>query len=347
MFRVVLTLMVSLTLALLAACSDLGSNGCREGEVLDDGSCKVDPSSGGTNGGRFDDPDPKTRPMTLGCTNNRTLEVSVLTWDLTVDPGPIVGGEAFGALFHGLAVFDETLLDAGQGVVPGGYKRSALLELKATVLVRAGVTSEPREVVLTPEPTQQTCTYNESGSIGPEAGPFRTCAKANDNPDGSNDDCTGLGGVPDPENPCGDFNVLTTSSDCDPGGECDTLDDGSGVKNGQCAANGFCVTGPLEVVLEGAVEGFLADGAGNVLFGWEDENTGAVIDDSGGPNDGAFILPPAVFDAPPGPNGFRTLLLGDDPVSVEVAFECTMGVGTTRLTPTPPSDLISFVIQTR
>ena len=337
MFRIVLTLIASLTLALLAACSDLGATGCREGEVLDDAGCEADP----TNGGTFNDPTPKTRPITLGCINNITGAVSIATWNLTVDPGPIVSGEAFGALFHGLAVVDQTLLDDSQGLVPGGYKRINLLGLSATVLVRAGVTSEPREAVLTPEPIQRTCTYDESGSTGPEAGPFRPCDEANDHPNGSNGDCTGLGGGPDPENLCGEFYVLTTSNDCTPDGICDGL--GKTGSESQCALSGFCVSGPLEIVLEGAVEGYLADGAGNVLFGWDDENTGAVIDDSGGANDGAYILPPAVFDEPVGPNGFRSLIPGADPV----AFECTMAVGTSRLTPTPDTDLISFAIQTR
>ena len=151
MLHFALLLMVSL--ALLAGCSDLGSASCPEGEVLDDGFCKT--STDGPDGGGFVDPPPKEKTITLGCTNNLTPDVAVVGWDLTVDPGPIVGGEAFGAFFHGLAVFDETLLDAGQTLVPGGYKRSNLLELRATVFVRAGVTSEAREVILTPEPIQR------------------------------------------------------------------------------------------------------------------------------------------------------------------------------------------------
>jgi hypothetical protein len=50
-----------------------------------------------------------------------------------------------------------------------------------------------------------------------------------------------------------------------------------------------------------------------------------------------------VFEEPLGPNGFRVLISG----TIPAAFECTMAVGTTRLTPTPNSDLISFEIQTR
>lgn len=337
MFRFAVTLVMFLTLALLAACSDLGSDGCPDGTEF----CGMDGSTGGVDGEMFVDRGPKTKTITLGCTNTGTDEVFIMSWDLTVDPGPIVGGEAFGALFHGLAVFDDDLLDLGQAQF-GGYKRSNMLELQATVLVRAGVTSEVREVVLKPEPIEQTCTYDNNGSNGPDAGPFSRCSKANDNPDGSNEDCTGFGGMADPANLCGEFTTLTTSSDCDPGGTCDDL--GKTGPGSQCVQNGFCVSGPLKIVLEGEVEGYLAAGAGSVLFGWDDENTGAVIDESGGPNGGAYILPEAVFDAPSGPNAFRALIPG----AVPLAFECTMAVGPpARLTPTPDTDLISFEIQTR
>lgn len=335
--RFALTLVMFLTLALLAACSDLGSDSCPDGTEF----CGVDGSIGGADGARFADPAPKTKTITLGCTNSVAADVFIMSWDLTVDPGPIVGGEAFGALFHGLVVLDDDLLDLAQTSL-SGYKRSNLLELQATVLVRAGVTSETREVVLRPEPIQRTCTYDDSGSNGPEAGPFSTCSAANDNPDGSNENCTGLGGMPDPANLCGEFTTLTTSNDCDPGGTCDDLRKAGPMS--QCAQNGFCVTGPLEIVLEGEVEGFQAEGAGSVLFGWDDENTGAVIDESGGANDGAYILPDAELEASLGPNAFRSLIARVGPI----AFECTMAVGpSARLTPTPDADLISFEIQTR
>jgi hypothetical protein len=335
--------MVLLTLTVLIACSDLSSDGCPEGAVLVGGFCTG--PTGGTDGGGFADPLPKSNTIDLACANSLDGAVTfVVRWKLTVDTGPIVGGEPFGAIFHGLAVFDEALLDAGQMRVTGGYKRINLLEFKATVLAREGVTSEAREAVLTPKPIQRTCTYDDDGKSGAQAGPFRTCSKANDYEDGSNEDCTGSGGAPHPENRCGEFRILTTSDDCTPGGSCDNL--GKVGAGSQCEQFRFCVSGPLEVVLEGAaVNGYLAAGSGNVLFGWDDENTGAEIDESGGPNDGAYILPPAVFEEELGPNGIRALIPGMSPVAV--AFECTMAVGTSRLTPTPGSDLISFPIQMR
>jgi hypothetical protein len=96
-------------------------------------------------------------------------------------------------------------------------------------------------------------------------------------------------------------------------------------------------------MLEGTYEGFRANGSGNVIFGWDDQSTGAVIDETGGPNDGAWILPPAEFEQPAGPNSIRVLIDGVLPV----AFECTMGTaGAARITPTPNSGLISFPIET-
>ena len=338
MLRFVPLVVLSLTLASLLACSDLGSDDCVEGQARIDGVCHDTPT-GGSGGARYEDPGPKTETTTLGCTSNVTPNVFIVGWDLTVDPGPILGGQAFGAIFRGLAVVDESLLDLSQILVPGGYKRTNVVELQATVHVRSGVTSGAMDVVLTREPVQRTCTYDNSGMTGSDAGPFPPCSQENENLDGSNEDCTGLGGVPDPENPCGQFATIPTSKECDPGRVCDSR--GKAGPGSQCAQYGFCIIGDLEIPLEGAYEGYLAAGSGDVLFGWDDESTGAEIDQSSGPNGGTIILPPAVFDEPTGPNGFR-IVIGTAPV----AFECTMGVGTARLTPTPDTSLISFPIQT-
>ena len=338
MLRFALLLWVSVSLVSLLACSDLGSASCPEGEALDDGGCIA--SSGGTGGDGLVDPPPQTKSITLGCTSSTAPPGMsfIVIWDLTVDPGPIVGGEAFGAVFRGLMVLDEILLDETLELVEGGYKRTNILELQATVHVRSGA-SEAMDVVLTNEPIQRTCTYDNSGNTGVDAGPFPPCAQENDNPeDGSNTDCTGLGGMPDPENPCGQFNDIPTSDECAPGGRCE--DKGKTGPGSQCEFYEFCVDDRGALVLEGSVEGYVAAGSGNVLFGWDDESTGAVVDEANG---GIWDLPPAVFEEPTGPNGFRVLLGG----SVEAAFECTMGTGITRSRPTPPSDLISFPIQTR
>lgn len=336
MVRFALILVVLLTSVLLAACSDLNASNCSEGFKLVDGTCSPDRGEDA----RFEDPLPKKKKITLGCTNNISSDVVVLGWDLTVDPGPIVGGEAFGAVFRGLVIIDESLVDESL-MLAGGYNRSNLIELQATVRVRKGVTPDAKDVILRSEPIQRTCTYDVGGNIGLDAGPFPTCSEANDNPDDSNDDCTGLGGVPDPRNRCGEFSAIPTSGDCSSGGFCESR--GKTGPGSQCALFGFCVSGPVELVLEGAVEAYIAVGSGNVVFGWDDQGTGAEIDETGGPNDGAWILPPAVFQQPAGPNGFRVLVDGVGPI----AWECTMGVGETRIRPTPSSSLISFPIQTR
>jgi len=328
MLRFALLLMTSLTLALLVGCSDLGST--------------LDTSNGGTggDGGGLVNPGPKTKRIILGCTNSATSTVYVAGWDLTVDPGPILGGEAFGAVLRGLVVIDESLLDDSQTLGGDGYKRLNLLDLRASVHVRSGVTSEHEDMVLTNEPIQRTCTYDRSGDTGVDAGPFPTCTEESDNEDGSNDGCTGLEGMPLPENPCGQFVTIPTSNDCAPGGLCESR--GKTGFGSQCDLSGFCVSGSLELVLEAEHESYLAAGSGTVLFGWDDESTGAELDTSGGPNDGTWILPLAGFGEP-GPNSFRVGIIGSD---FFVAFECTMAEGTGQMRPTPDSALISFRIQT-
>jgi hypothetical protein len=287
------------------------------------------------------DPEPQTETIRLGCTNNLTSDLSLVDWDLTVDPGPIVGGQAFGAVLSGLARFDEPLLDAAQGQVLGGYKKSRVFALQATVHVRSGVAAEAADVVLTQEPIQPTCKYDDQGNMGPDDGPFPTCSDAHDNPDGSNADCTGLGGVPNPENVCGQFVTvpIPTSNECGPGELCESK--GKTGPGSQCALNGFCVSGPLEVELQATYEGYLAADSGAVLFGWDDQSTGAVVDQSGA-NRGSWILPPVVLDEP-GPNSLRGTIGG----SIEAALDCTMGEGTaTVLWPTEDSRLVYFQIAT-
>ena len=345
MSRFLVFMLMPLMSGLLASCSDLSTSTDGTGGI---GGAAGTVGAGGTVG--IVDPEPKTRTILLGCTDSVPTEFRRVSWELTVDPGPIVAGEPFAAVFRSRAVFGEGFFDVAQSGVPGGFKRVDLLELKATVHVRHGATGP--DVLLVSSPIERACTYDDSGNTGPDAGPFPTCAQTSDNPDGSNGDCTGLGGTPSPDNPCGQFVTIPTSSDCAPGGVCDTLDGGLGHRNGQCDANGFCVAGSVEVALEGSLEGYIAAGSGSVFFGWDDQSTGAEVDQTGGPNDGAWILPPAVFEEPTGPNGLRARV-----VSFPVALECTMGVNSrgpdgvggrdALSSPTPDSKLIWFPIQTR
>lgn len=285
----------------------------------------------------------KTKSIRLACTSDVGPGVSGFPWELTVDPGPILSGEEFGASFSGVAEFRELWLDNAQSwqLPPNGFQRIEFVQLQATVHVRVGATGG--DVVLTAASLPRTCTYDDDGNTGVEGSSFPPCSEENDNPDGSNDDCTGLGGVPRPENRCAQFVSIPFSEDCSPGGACDTLDGGFGLKTVQCVTNGFCVTGPLRVPLDGNMEGYRAATSGSVLFGWDDQNTGAVLDETG-----AWVLPDAVFEEPTGPNGFRALFEG-----VPVAHECTMaeiedvtigGELIRRQVPTLEPSLIAFPI---
>ena len=92
---------------------------------------------------------------------------------------------------------------------------------------------------------------------------------------------------------------VPVSEDCAPGGLCDTLGK-AGAPDSQCGVNGFCVTGPLPLPLNTDTGSYTTDGSGDVLFGWDDENTGATVN-----GDGTYALPAAVFGNPPEPNGLR------------------------------------------
>jgi len=107
----------------------------------------------------------------------------------------------------------------------------------------------------------------------------------------------------------------------------------------------------LEIELEEKTGRYTADvQAEAVLFGWDDESTGATIEEEG-PNKGTWNLPPAVFKEPTGSNGVRVTFAG-----FPGAAECTMGMNCVdpdvgidcpadRTSRTPDSGLISFRIQ--
>ncbi len=324
------------SVALLMGCSDLG---CPDGSARADGLCE---SSG------LIDPEPITVTVPLGCDYSVPPDdTSDLWWELTVNPGPIVARQPFGAQFEALAVFDGKTLHYAQLYVPGGVNRVEVLELHATVHVRRGIedSTAASDVMLDVKPIPRTCRFDEEGNEGPGAGPFPSCSEANDLLDGSNEDCTGLEGAPHPDDRCGRFVDVPISTDCGSEGPCDTAR-----RRLQCELNGFCVTGSIEVELEGAKEGYVAADEGTVLFGWDESSTGATLDRTGGPNDGTWILPEAVFDDPPGPNAMRFMVR-----DLPVAYECTMGVDAQgpwgvlsrddRSNPAPDMLLISFPIQ--
>jgi len=259
-----------------------------------------------------------------------------------VSPEPIESGQPFTATLGGTALFDESFLDAAQDAFAGGVKEVDMVEFKATVHVRSGATGD--DVVLELEPIPYQCFRSRTA-----------CDPVNDvladppKPPGlrGNTECEPVSDA----NPCGRFIALPISSDCEPGGLCDDL--GKIGPASQCDNNRFCITGGLPLALQEATGRYTADiDKTEVLFGWDDQGTGATLQE-GGPDDGTWILPPAIYAAPTGPNGFRATVRG-----LPGALECTMGVNCadpdlgTRCfdpllsSPTPNEALVSFPIQT-
>jgi hypothetical protein len=265
------------------------------------GCAEVGPSDGGTGGS-------EPPSLSVACTNNVEPTIGILDWQLTVTPSsPVQSGRPFDVIFGGVGVFDEGLLDTGMGVLPHGVREINLVDFKATVHVRSGATGD--DVVLGPEAIPYKC----------KSGSRTACDPANDviddppRPRGlrGNTDCEPVA----PINPCGRFIFAPTSTDCATGGECASLG-----KSNQCVLHGFCITGDLDVPLQETSAQFTAGSELEALFGWDDESTGATIQEGGG-NDGTWILLPAVYNDPTGPIGLRLTVEG-----ILVAFECTMGV---------------------
>jgi len=307
-----LSLLASLTLALLSACAGIDEQ----------------PDAGPI------DPEPQTKTLDVACETSFAGEGPVtFGWELTLDPTTIVGGEDFAADVEGKAMFDEANLNVAQTLVEGGFKDAMLVGLQATVHVRNGATGD--DVVLTPGPIPYLCAVDKA-----------PCDPENDLPGTpgirGNTDCEPQGAI----NPCGRFIELTTNDNCDPGGPCD--ESGNTGDGSPCELNGFCVSGPVTVPLEQDLEAYQADAFGNVLFGFDDQNTEVLQE--GGCNDGTWIIPDPSFDDPLGPNGARLILGG-----IPVALECVMGVISRGpfgvdscdplASPTPDSLLISFPIQ--
>jgi hypothetical protein len=87
--------------------------------------------------------------------------------------------------------------------------------------------------------------------------------------------------------------------------DCGTCNGISHEKGNQCAFNGFCVDGDLELPLTAGVGTFTADASGTVRIGWDE-----------------LLLPvPVNANSPAGPSGARFYGAG-----IQGAFECTMGV---------------------
>ena len=311
----------------------LGGSGGVGGDVGDGGAGGHGGSGGSGGAGGESGTSTETKAITVACADSVVGLFSLMGWEITVEPEPIQSGRAFTASIGGVAVFPVDFLDAAQSAIAGGVKEVNLVDIQATVHVRAGATGP--DVVLTNAPLPYECLVGKT-----------RCDPANDLPsipgNRGNTDCQPEGDF----NVCARFVTVPTSSDCDEGGVCEAL-----LKTGpgsQCEANKFCVTGELTLPLETKLATYTASTAGRVRFGWDDAGTGATIQ-VGGPNDGTWILPAAVYVAPTGPNGLRV-----GAASLSVALECTMGVDSQGpdgvgsfdflSSPTPNSALLSFPI---
>lgn len=208
--------------------------------------------------------------------------------------------------FDGKAVFSEFFLDALHVVVPGGAETMEIVELAATVQIRSGATGP--DVLLGIDPAAVVPGLTSFCNFPPD----QTCTV-----DG---DCT----VPPCEPPVIIADV-PNSTDCSPGGVCDTL----GTNASQCLPNGFCVvSGDLFLPLLEDSGTFTADASGEVLFGCADQGVpdltlcpaaAPACQESWMP-DGSYGLSPAIYANPTPPNGVRTEIGG-----LFVAYTCAMG----------------------
>jgi len=263
--------------------------------------------------------------ISVGCTNTVTTDVSILDWEMSIDPGAPVGpSEQFTADIDGLAFFAESFLDAALVAIPG-IKRAALVDFAGTVLPRSGATGDP--VVLELEDIPFTCFFDDP--VG--SGNFLPCDPANDADNGGNSDCVPpnfgankclrwvslptTDGVPNSDGGCTPAGGAVPDCDCSACAALNPCTDGTDCKTTQCEANGYCITGPLPVPLEGQQASYTSGTGSEMLFGWDDQNTGATIK-----ADGAYDLPEAISTNPVEPNGLRV------DAGLQVALQCTMAV---------------------
>ena len=273
------------------------------------------------------DPPATSLPIALGCTDNLGSDIAIVPFDLSVDPSAIVGNSSVTAWLAGVARVPESVLDRAQAA-PGGAEVANIIDVAATVWLRSGGSGVA--VALGSEAVPYVCAFDLSTACDPANDDLGTPGER------GNTDCVPV----DASNPCGRFFDVPTSFNCLTGGTCDQLG-----KLDQCATNGFCVTGPLELPLAAASASYLADSSGTLLFGWDDVSTGATLNP-----DSTWALPSAEFLAPLGPNGVRLHVGG-----LSTAIECTMavdaddplhGVGVSgAASPSPDSLLLGFPIE--
>jgi len=287
------------------------------------------------------DAEPSGKAIGLACTNDGLAQtINLMGWDLRVEPtGTLTRGDPFNAVLSGTVVLSEELMEAVQDLFD--LEEVNVVDIAATVQVRSGATGDDQRLILASTMPYQ-CFEDRSVAC---------------NPDNDDEQVGELGRRPNsdcqPEselNPCGRFVSVPKSEDCLEGGECERL-----LKGTACELYGYCITGDLRVDLDPVLAPYAVESeAPRVLFGWDDEHTGAIkVTDEQGKE--VWRLPPAMFDdATPGPNSVRVDFLPGLEVTrtSTVAFECTMGTdpdseGSTSGSASPSLDdeLIAIPIQ--
>jgi hypothetical protein len=310
-----------------AACAE--TSACPPEQRLVDGVCAPEPRSCET---------ATTRSLPVGCVVSGPEGPVMLysSWELTIDPGPIVSGEDFAPIVSATMSFDASILNAGLRLL-GEFTRVEMLNVEGRITVRNAEAAEGNEVILKAS-IPMSCTYDEDGRLGIGAGHFPSCV--------ADADCIATPAPDGPENRCGRFVDFDTDNDCDPGGVCDKL--GEADAGSPCERFGFCAVGTVKLPLGPASGIYRAEGLGSVLFGWAED----VPLIESGIDRGAFDLLGERRDFP---EEVRRSGVDVRIWPAVVSFECAMGVlsrgsdgpPTTNalLSPAPSGALISCPIQ--
>jgi hypothetical protein len=286
--------------------------------------------------------------LTVGCRNNVTTDISILPFDMTVDPAPMAASSAFTASLDGVAAFSEAFLDAAQAVVPGGVRTGQLIVsngggLAATVTATGAVTGGNVQLGPDPASLSSRCALTGVPCTGaPNLGSCTSIPVVNNNCTTGFVDIPILSGTPLSAGGCTPASpgVPPPDCDCSPCAALDTPPDTT--KAAECAANGFCVTGDLPLPLN-ATNGSYTAGATSgqpMYFDWVQPYALDV--------DGTIILPAAVFANNPAPVGVRVSAGG-----LFVALQCAGGVDSggpdgvgvlDDVSPTPNANKITFLV---
>jgi hypothetical protein len=243
-----------------------GGNG-----ICQSGDCQIlnGPCTGTPGSGLPDDPELCTKTILVALVNNISPGwIRALPYRLTVVPGsPIVANQSFTASVGGAVVFPEGGLDVLEGTISGGVQKIGIVDLVATVQPRGGGATGADVALGLDSTIPFECFLDHTGP-----GAQRACDPTHDLASvpgvRGNTDCFPVF----TRNSCLRIVELPTSTDCAPGGLCDSL----GKFEQQCLANGFCVTGDTELPLETVATTYTAGdgvtpGQTEALFGLADD----------------------------------------------------------------------------